>query len=237
MILLLLGPPGAGKGTQSRVLCKRFGIPVISTGEILRDAARKGTPFGIRAKSFTDRGELVPDDLMIEVVLHRLRELDCEGGFLLDGFPRTVLQAEALDRFLDERGLRPDAVLHLVVDREELVRRLSGRRVCSRCGENYHLISKPPRHPGVCDLDGAPLIQRDDDKPETIRQRLIVSERDTAPVADYYRDQGLLTTINGNVPPERVTAAMLAAIPGGLEESAHPLRLEQSQAGPPAPQR
>jgi adenylate kinase len=207
------------------VLSERFGIPVISTGEILRDAACQGTAFGIRAKSFTDRGDLVPDDLMIKVVLDRLREMDCERGFLLDGFPRTVPQAEALDQSLADCGRRPDAVLHLVVDREELVHRLSGRRVCSRCGENYHLISKPPRRPGVCDLDSAPLIQRDDDKPETIRQRLIVSERDTAPVAEYYRDQGLLTAINGNVPPEQVTAAMLAAIPG------------VTQAGSPAPQR
>jgi len=218
MILILLGPPGAGKGTQARVLSERFGVPVISTGEILRAAARKGTPFGIQAKTYTDRGELVPDDLIISVVLDRLNETDCAKGFLLDGFPRTVQQARALDRSLADHGLRPDAVLHLVVDREELVRRLSGRRVCSRCGESYHLVSRPPRQPGVCDLDGAPLIQRDDDKPETIRQRLMVSETDTARVAQYYADQGLLSTIDGNVPPEQVTAAMLAAIPGKAEE-------------------
>jgi adenylate kinase len=219
MILLLLGPPGAGKGTQARVLSKRLGIPVISTGEMLRDAARRGTPFGLEAKSFTDSGALVPDDLMIKVVLERLRGADCEKGFLLDGFPRTVPQAEALDRALAACGLRPDAVLRLVVDREELVRRLAGRLICSRCGENYHLISKPPRRPGVCDLDGAPLIQRDDDKPETVRQRMIVSERDTASVADYYQKQGFLTTVNGNEPADQVTAAMLAAIPNVSPEA------------------
>jgi adenylate kinase len=185
---------------------------VISTGEILRDAAQRGTDFGLQAKAFTDHGELVPDDLMTPFVLNRLREPDSRNGFLLDGFPRTVQQAAELDRFLEDQGLDIDAVLHLVVDREELVRRLSGRRVCSKCGENYHIQSRPPKVPGVCDRDGAPLIQRDDDRPEAIRQRLIVNERDTAPVAEYYRDQGLLSRIDGNAPLDRVTAAIEAVV-------------------------
>src|SRR5207248_2315860 len=149
-----------------------------------------------------DQGMLVPDALIIPMVRHRLAEADCGSGFLLDGFPRTVEQAEALDRLLAERGLRLDAALHLVVDREELVARLSGRRVCSRCGENYHIVSRPPKQPGVCDLDGAPLIQRDDDRPEPIRRRLEISERATAPVAEYYRRKGLLSTIDGSRPPD-----------------------------------
>src|SRR5437588_2654479 len=161
MVLILLGSPGAGKGTQARVLSRHFGIPVISTGEILRDAAARGTDFGLEAKTFTDRGALVPDSLMIPCVMARIAEPDCRNGFLLDGFPRTDEQAEALDRFLEAHEIRLDAVLHLVVDEEELIRRLSGRRVCSLCGTNYHLLSRPSKVPGVCDLDGAPLIQRE----------------------------------------------------------------------------
>jgi len=212
MILLLLGAPGAGKGTQARVLSERLGIPVISTGEILRDAAQKGTEFGRKAEAFIDRGALVPDELMIPMVLDRLRGSDCRDGFLLDGFPRTVQQAEALDKDLQERGLRVDGVLHLVVDTEELIRRLSGRRVCPVCKTNYHLVSRPPRRDSVCDLDGAPLIQRADDQPAPIRHRLDVSERDTAPVAEYYRHQGLLTTLDGEMAQADVTRAMLAAV-------------------------
>jgi adenylate kinase len=233
MILILLGAPGAGKGTQSRVLSGCLGIPVISTGEILRDAAAQGTAFGKQVKACLDRGELVPDSLIIPIVLDRLREPDCQGGFLLDGFPRTIPQAEAFDRFLAEQGLRPDAVVHLVVDSEELVRRLSGRRICSRCGANYHLDSHPPQRPGVCDLDGAPLIQREDDRPELIRQRLEISDRETAPVAEYYERQGLLTTIDGSMPQDEVTREIKAA----MRATGSPDRLGEAQAGQPGSHR
>jgi adenylate kinase len=212
MNLVLLGPPGAGKGTQSRVLSERLGIPVISTGEMLRDAARRGTEFGKKAKEFTDQGLLVPDALIIPLVQDRLMDADCAGGALFDGFPRTVEQAEALDRLLAEHGLGLDAVVHLVVDREELVSRLSGRRVCSRCEENYHIVSRPPKKPGVCDLDGAPLIQRDDDRPEPIRRRLDISDRATAPVVEFYRQKGLLSVIDGSRPTDEVTRAIEAVL-------------------------
>jgi adenylate kinase len=233
MTIILLGAPGSGKGTQARVLADRYGTPIISTGEILREAARRETDLGREAKSFTDRGQLVPDRLIVPIVTERLREPDCGNGFLLDGFPRTVAQAEALDRFLDEQGIALDAVLHLVVEQDELVRRLSGRRVCSRCGRSYHLDTRPPQRPGVCDRDGAPLEQRDDDRPETVRQRLEISERETAPVVDYFRRKGVLATIDGSLPLDDVTRAMEAVLVGKGALSPR----GESQAGQPAPRR
>jgi adenylate kinase len=234
MIVMLLGAPGAGKGTQARALSDRFQIPSVSTGQMLRDAAARGSESGRLAKQYTDQGLLVPDEIMIPIVRERIAEPDCRSGFVLDGFPRTVEQAEALDCMLAENRMRLDGVLQLVVDREELVRRLSGRRVCSRCGENYNLLSRPPKQPGICDIDGAPLIQRDDDKPEPIRKRLETCERDTAPVVEYYRRKGLLQTIDGSLPLDQVTqqiAEMFAASPNGAARGA---RIGETPAGQPA---
>lgn len=204
MRLILLGPPGAGKGTQGQRLAARHAIPRISTGDMLREAVRQGTPLGLEAKERIDRGLLVPDRVMIELIEQRLEEPDCQRGFLLDGFPRTEAQAVALDAFLDARHLKLDGVLDLKVDEEEAIRRLSGRRVCPRCGANYHVVFNPPRTAGRCDRDGAPLIQREDDRPESISRRMEIYRRDTAPLIDYYRREGRLRQIDGNAPLQEV---------------------------------
>jgi adenylate kinase len=171
---------------------------------MLREAARLGTPIGLQAKERIDRGLLVPDGMMIELVEARLREPDCTAGFVLDGFPRTEAQAVALDQFLEERRLALDGVLDFKVDDKELIRRLSGRRVCPQCGATFHLETNPPREQGRCDRDGAPLFQREDDRPESISQRMEIYRRDTAPLIDYYEREGLLRSINGNAPPREV---------------------------------
>lgn len=204
MRLVLLGPPGAGKGTQGPRIAARCQIPKISTGDMLREAARQGTPIGLQAKERIDRGLLVPDGLMIELVEARLREPDCADGFVLDGFPRTERQAIALDRFLHGERVSLNGVLDLKVDDSELIRRLSGRRVCPQCGTTFHLDTNPPRVPGRCDRDGAPLFQREDDRPESISRRMEIYRRETAPLIDYYRREGLLRPIDGNAPPQEV---------------------------------
>jgi adenylate kinase len=204
MRLILLGPPGAGKGTQGQRISARHHIPRISTGDMLRAAAEQRTPLGLQAKERIDQGLLVPDDMIIELVEQRLREPDCETGFLLDGFPRTERQAIALDSFLDAQRLKLCGVLDLDVDEAELVRRLSGRRVCTRCGTTFHLESNPPSHAGRCDREGAPLVQREDDRPESIAKRMEIYRRETAPLIDYYRRGGRLRRIDGNAPPQEV---------------------------------
>ena len=214
MNLIFLGPPGSGKGTQAKMLVDKYGIPQISTGDILREAVKEGTPLGKEAKKYMDEGKLVPDEVVVGIVRERLKEPDCTKGFILDGFPRTIPQAEALDKTLQEMGKGIDHVLSLEVDREELVRRLSGRRTCKKCGAMYHIIFDPPKKDGVCDRCGGELYQRDDDKEETIRERLRVYEEQTAPLIEYYRKKGLLRPINGVGKIEEIFARIRETIEG-----------------------
>ncbi len=197
MNLIIIGPPGSGKGTQGGLVAKRYHVPQISTGDILREAVRNGSVLGLKAKACMVRGGLVPDEVVIGIIEDRLIQRDCRKGFLLDGFPRTVAQAEALERMLGKRGLALDHVINIEIEMEELIRRLRGRRTCSRCGAMYHLLSNPPKKEGVCDQCGGSLYERDDDKEETIRSRLDVYSQQTEPVIQYYATQGLVRSING----------------------------------------
>jgi adenylate kinase len=192
-----MGPPGAGKGTQAERLQSDFQLPFISTGEMLRTNVKEGTDLGREAKKYMDAGDLVPDDLIVAMAAERLQEPDARDGFILDGFPRTVNQAKALEKQLSELGRRITAALLIDVPDEEVVRRLSGRRVCVKSGHNYHLEFDPPKHEGICDQDGSRLVQRDDDKPEVIKTRLGHYHEQTEPVVDYLEEQGLLRRIDG----------------------------------------
>jgi adenylate kinase len=194
--LVFLGPLGAGKGTQAQLLQEREGIPQISTGDMLRKATADGTELGRKAKTYVDRGELVPDDVMIELIEERLRQPDTRRGFVLDGFPRTLGQAQALDRLLRDAGRSLDAVVYFRVSDETIIRRLSGRRVCRKAAHIFHLDSHPPRIPGRCDFDGSELFQREDDKEQTVRHRLEVYHRQTEPLVEFYRSRGILETID-----------------------------------------
>ncbi len=196
--VIMLGPPGAGKGTQAQRLTDDFDVAYLATGDMLRGAVREGTELGRAAKSHMDSGALVPDELIIDVLLARLESEDARDGFILDGFPRTPAQAEALTAALQRRRRRVTAALLIEVPDEEVVRRLSGRRVCVKCGRVYHVEFDPPKHEGHCDVDGSRLEQRDDDRPETIRNRLAVYHEQTAPVADFYERRGLLRRIDGS---------------------------------------
>jgi adenylate kinase len=192
-----LGPPGAGKGTQARELAREWGVPHVATGDMLREAVAAGTPLGREAKGFMDRGALVPDDVIIGMIAERLREPDARGGFLLDGFPRTIAQAEGLERLLKDLGQPLERVIYFDVDEPELIRRLTGRRVCRSCGHSFHMVSNPPRRDGVCDVCGGELYQRVDDSEETVRKRLDVYRKQTAPLLDWYAGKDLLGTIQG----------------------------------------
>jgi adenylate kinase len=212
LVLVLLGPPGVGKGTQGRLLAETAGIPLLSTGEILRSAVRDGTPLGRQAQGYMRAGELVPDALIDDLMAARLAERDAARGFILDGYPRTVAQVDALDGALDavERPLTA-AVLFEVSD-DEVVRRLAGRRSCGACGRAYHVEFDPPGRDGHCDHDGEPLVRRDDDQPETILNRLTVYRRETAPVAGCFRDRGLLATVDAVGEPREIHARLQAAL-------------------------
>lgn len=211
MRLVLVGPPGAGKGTQAKYLAKHFGIPQISTGDIFRANVAEQTELGRQAKQYMDAGDLVPDEVTIGMVRDRLSQDDA-AGFLLDGFPRTVRQAEALAEMLAEMGRPLDAVLELKVDDGEVVRRLSGRRTCRQCGHVWHLEFDPPKEAGVCDLCGGELFQRDDDLPDTVQRRLDVYQEQTSPLVGFYEDAGLLVTIEAIGPVDGVTKRAIAAL-------------------------
>jgi adenylate kinase len=206
--VIFLGPPGAGKGTQARQLAAIFGVPQVATGDMLREAVASQTPLGREAKRHMDAGGLVPDDVVIGLVAERLTQPDAENGFVLDGFPRTVAQAEALRKLLAGRGLELDRVVFFEVPREELLRRLTGRRVCRQCGSTFHLVSAPPRTAGRCDSCGGELDQREDDSEVTVARRLDVYERQTTPLLDYYRGRNLLSLVQGQGPVEQVAAAI-----------------------------
>jgi adenylate kinase len=197
MNLILLGPPGAGKGTQALMIVEKYHLPQISTGDILRTAVKEGTPLGKRAKAFMDQGQLVPDEVVIGIIDGRLRAPDCDPGFILDGFPRTIVQAEALQPILAKLGKSIDHVIDIEVDSEELVGRLTGRRTCKNCGAMFHLLFHPPKQEGVCDRCEGMLYQREDDKEETIRTRLKEYERQTAPLIEYYRRKNTLRSVRG----------------------------------------
>jgi adenylate kinase len=210
--LILFGPPGSGKGTQAERLRKDFQLPYIATGDMLRAHVKEGTELGRQAKSYMDAGDLVPDRLILAMTRDRLAQEDAQDGFILDGFPRTREQAEALDEQLRSLGRRTTAVLLLEVPDEEVVKRLSGRRVCVKAGHNYHVEFDPPKHEGVCDQDGSRLIQRDDDQPEVIQNRLRVYHEKTKPVIGYYDEKGLLRRIDGTREPSDVHDHIRAVI-------------------------
>ena len=208
MKLILLGAPGAGKGTQAEVLCKELNIPTISTGNILRAAIKRGTPTGLKAKGFMDAGQLVPDEVIIGIVTERLAEADCKEGYILDGVPRTIAQAEALEA----GGIRFNAAVSIEISDETIMERMSGRRVCESCGASYHLVAVPPKTPGVCDSCGGKLVQRKDDTPETVKARLEVYHRETEPLKEFYRERGLLKAVENRPDVADTTAAILRAL-------------------------
>ncbi|EGC2539526.1 adenylate kinase [Listeria monocytogenes] len=197
MKLVLMGLPGAGKGTQAEQIVEKYNIPHISTGDMFRAAMKNNTELGKKAKSFMDNGDLVPDEVTNGIVRERLAEDDAKNGFLLDGFPRTVEQAEELENILNDLGTELDAVINIEVDKDVLMKRLTGRWICRTCGKTYHEIYKPPKVPGKCDLDGGELYQRDDDKKETVEKRLNVNMKQTKPLLDFYSEKGKLHNING----------------------------------------
>jgi adenylate kinase len=217
--VILLGPPGAGKGTQSKRIEQRYNIPQISTGDILRQNVKAGTPLGQAAKAIMERGQLVPDELVCPMVADRIREIDCERGFILDGFPRTAAQAGWLDAFLENEFFdksngcnRLPIVIRLDVDYNELLRRLTGRRSCPTCGRTYNVHLQPPKVDELCDVDGTKLVVRSDDREEVIRERLHEFDQQTRPVADYYQAKGRLMTVNGDLPMDQVTAQIFCII-------------------------
>lgn len=212
MRLVFMGPPGAGKGTQAKAVAEHYGIPHVSSGDIFRGEIGRKTPLGLKIKSYLDSGTLVPDDITVGAVAGRLALKDCADGWLLDGFPRTEGQAMALDKTLAGDGRKLDGVVSLELDAEVIVRRMSGRRMCPQCGRSYHVEHIPPRREGVCDACGAKLIVRDDDKPETVRQRLKTYTEQTAPLVDYYRRQGLLVRVDGDGTPDEVRSRLFGQL-------------------------
>lgn len=209
---VLLGPPGAGKGTQAVRLVEKYEIPHISTGDIFRKNIKEGTELGKKAQEYMNAGELVPDELVVDLVKDRLQQDDCKNGFLLDGFPRTIFQAEKLDEFLAEMGQKMDIVINLKVEKDSLIKRLTGRRVCKNCGASYHIINIPPKKDGVCDTCGGELIQRKDDNIETVENRINVYDDQTAPLIGYYKEAGTLVDFDGEQSLDEVFDAIVQAI-------------------------
>jgi adenylate kinase len=207
--LIFLGAPGAGKGTQAREVAKEFAIPQISTGDILRESVKKGTPLGLAAKAKMEAGQLVPDEVVCGIVEERVAEPDCRAGFILDGFPRTIPQAQFVDKMLEAKGRGRPLVINIQVEHDVLMKRLTGRRTCSVCGEIYNVYFNRPQKEGVCDKDGGKLLERADDNAETIRQRLVAYENQTSPLIDYYRQKGLLHDVDGNRGPEPIAAELI----------------------------
>lgn len=208
MNLILLGAPGAGKGTQAEKICEKYNIPAVSTGNIIREALKNGTDMGLKAKSYIDAGALVPDEVVIGIIKERLKEDDCKNGFILDGFPRTIPQAEALDAM----GINIDKVVDIEVPDDKITARLSGRRVCLKCGATYHLEYKKPKEDGICDVCGDEIVQRKDDKPETVIDRLNVYHEQTEPLKDYYAKTGKLVIVEGQEEVAETTALVFKAL-------------------------
>ncbi len=210
--LIFLGPPGAGKGTQAMQVAKVQNVPHLSTGDMFRDHVGRGTELGLKAKPIMERGDLVPDEIVLGMVEERIARPDCANGFVLDGFPRTIPQAQGLDDLLGRRGFGKALVLHIAVEYEKLLRRLTGRRTCASCGEIYNIYARPPKVEGKCDKDGGVLTQRKDDREEVIRERIAAYDKQTKPLIEYYRAQGGLVDIDGAADSEAVTRAVLASL-------------------------
>lgn len=212
MRLVLLGPPGVGKGTQASSIIKKYDVPHISTGDIFRENIKNETELGKKAKSYMDKGHLVPDELVIELVVDRLSQEDCKKGFLLDGFPRTIAQADALDENLSKAGLELDKVINLTADKQVLIDRVVGRRICKKCGSTYHVDFNPPKVSGVCDVDQGELYQREDDTEETVATRIEVYSKETQPLIKYYEDKNLLANVDGMRPIEEIFQTIVSSL-------------------------
>lgn len=212
MKIIMLGAPGAGKGTQAKMIADKYDIPHISTGDIFRANIKEGTPLGMEAKQYMDKGLLVPDELTVKILLDRVAKKDCQNGYVLDGFPRTIPQAEVLDKALGERGDRIDHAIDVDVPDENIVKRMGGRRACLSCGATYHIEHVPPKQEGICDVCGQKLVLRDDDKSETVQNRLNVYHEQTQPLIDFYRNKGILKTVDGTKDKEEVFEAIEAVL-------------------------
>lgn len=212
MKIIMLGAPGAGKGTQAKKIAEKYQIPHISTGDIFRFNIKEGTELGMKAKAFMDQGGLVPDELTIGMLMHRIQKEDCQNGYVLDGFPRTIPQAESLTNALNERGQKIDYAVNVDVPDENIVNRMSGRRACLSCGATYHIVYKPSKVEGICDVCGDKLVLRDDDKPETVKKRLSVYHDQTQPLIDYYKEAGVLANVDGTQDMEKVFSDIVAVL-------------------------
>ncbi len=212
MKIIMLGAPGAGKGTQAKQIADKFSIPHISTGDIFRANIKEGTELGKKAKGYMDAGELVPDELVCDLVVDRIQKEDCANGFILDGFPRTIPQAEALTEALNAIGQKMDYAIDIEVDDAQIVERMGGRRACLGCGATYHIVNIPPKKEGICDRCGSEIILRDDDKPETVQNRLNVYHEQTQPLIDYYKNEGILSSVDGTQPMDKVFADIIGIV-------------------------
>lgn len=212
MKIIMLGAPGAGKGTQAKMIAEKYSVPHVSTGDIFRVNIKNGTELGMEAKKYMDQGLLVPDELTVRILLDRVAQADCENGYVLDGFPRTIPQAEVLDKALTELGDKIDFAINVDVPDENIIRRMSGRRACLTCGATYHIEHIPPKKEGICDVCGSELVLRDDDKAETVKNRLDVYHKQTQPLIDFYTEKGVLRTVDGTLPMNDVFAAITAIL-------------------------
>lgn len=212
MKIIMLGAPGAGKGTQAKMIAEKYAVPHVSTGDIFRANIKNGTELGMEAKKYMDQGLLVPDELTVKILLDRVAQEDCQNGYVLDGFPRTIPQAEVLDRALNEIGDKIDYAINVDVPDENIIRRMGGRRACLSCGATFHVEHIPPKQEGICDTCGKELVLRDDDKPETVKNRLDVYHKQTQPLIDFYQAKGILRTVDGTVDMKDVFAAITAIL-------------------------